>query len=129
MLALRRGDRRRGDTSEVPFLFIHGAGGSAPEHWQSWLAERLRALGEEVAFPQLPDPDSPRLDRWLEALHTELGRLPLEQTTVICHSLGCLLWLHYTAEHPREEVARVLLVARRPTGLADPAPEPTSLGS
>jgi predicted alpha/beta hydrolase family esterase len=95
----------------VPYLLIHGTGGSGPEHWQSWLAERLRARGEEVAFPTLPDPDKPRLDRWLAALRAELARLPLEQTTVVCHSLGSLLWLHYAAGRPREAVARVLLVA------------------
>jgi predicted alpha/beta hydrolase family esterase len=95
----------------MPFLLIHGAGGSGPEHWQSWLAERLRERGEEVVFPQLPDADNPRLDGWLEALRAELARLPLERTTVICHSLGCLLWLHYTAARPPEQVARALLVA------------------
>ena len=30
---------------------------------------------------------------------------------MLCHSLGCLLWLHHAARRPAAPVARVLLVA------------------
>ena len=33
------------------FLILHGYLGSGPDHWQSWLAGRLRAAGERVAYP------------------------------------------------------------------------------
>jgi predicted alpha/beta hydrolase family esterase len=92
------------------FLILHGVEGSGPQHWQSWLAGRLRDRGLEVAFPSLPDADSPRLDAWLEALHGELARLPATDTTVLCHSLGSLLWLHHAGRGPGGQVARVLLV-------------------
>ena len=93
------------------FLIVHGLGGSGPEHWQTWLAGRLRDRGLEVAYPLLPDPDSPRPDVWLAALRAELERLRAEDTTVLCHSLGSLLWLHHAARDPGEQVARALLVA------------------
>ena len=91
----------------MAYLIIHGAEGSGPEHWQTWIAGRLRERGLEVSYPELPDADAPRLDRWLAALHDELERLPAAETTVLCHSIGSLLWLH----HDGVEVARALLVA------------------
>jgi len=101
------------------FLILHGYEGSGPEHWQSWLAERLRGAGERVCNPDLPDPHAPSLPAWRAALAQELRGEP----TVIAHSLACILWLHHccapVAEGARAE--RVLLVA--PPSLAG-APEP-----
>jgi predicted alpha/beta hydrolase family esterase len=91
----------------MAYLILHGIEGSGPEHWQTWIAGRLAARGLVVAYPELPDPDAPQLDPWLSALRAELSRLPADETTVLCHSLGCLLWLH----HAGAEVARALLVA------------------
>ena len=103
------------------FLILHGYLGSGPEHWQSWLAGRLRAAGERVAYPDLPAPDEPRLPAWRAALAQQLRALPGE-LTVIAHSLACILWLHHCAEpvHAGASVARVLLVA--PPSLAGAPP-------
>jgi uncharacterized protein len=96
----------------VAFLVLHGIEGSGPEHWQTWIARRLREHGAQVAYPDLPEADAPRLERWLAALDDELARLPPEETTVLCHSLGGLLWLHHSSdERERADVARALLVA------------------
>jgi uncharacterized protein len=99
----------------VPFLLIHGWHGSGPEHWQRWLGARLRDEGHEVACPDLPDPDEPQLGAWLEALLHELGGR--RDWTVVCHSLGCVLWLHHAAARPAP-VHRVLLNAP-PSALAE----------
>jgi uncharacterized protein len=95
----------------MAFLLIHGIEGSGPEHWQSWLATRLHARGLDVAYPSLPDADSPQVERWLDALDAELAGMPVAETTVLCHSLGSLLWLHHAARHPQQQVARALLVS------------------
>lgn len=88
-------------------LILHGLEGSAPGHWQSWLAGRL----ERVAYPDLPGADRPRREPWLAALRAELDRA--EHPVVVCHSLACVLWLHHAATRvpggPR--ALRVLLVA------------------
>jgi len=42
-------------TPVVAFLILHGLEGSGSEHWQTWLAGRLRERGLEVAYPDLPD--------------------------------------------------------------------------
>jgi predicted alpha/beta hydrolase family esterase len=92
------------------FLILHGLGGSGPGHWQTWLAARLRADNERVAYPDLPDPDLPSLHAWHEALRGELDALPEGEAILVCHSLSCLLWLHHVAEGGAQ-AARVLLVA------------------
>ena len=95
-------------------LILHGWQGSGPEHWQSWLASRLRERGAHVQYPSLPDCDVPCPDRWGLALHDEVAALaggPGERV-VVCHSLGCVLWLREAARlGPGSEVDRVALVA------------------
>jgi predicted alpha/beta hydrolase family esterase len=94
------------------FLVLHGwQNHRPPGHWQDWLTERLRASGEQVLYPQLPDPETPSLDAWLAVLRAELRMLGAGERIVIAHSLGCLLWLRHAAiALPEERVDRVLLV-------------------
>lgn len=101
-----------------PVLVLHGLHGSSPDHWQRWLAERLRAHGRHVAFPDLPDPDTPELAAWLDALARELAALPAPPV-VACQSLGCLLWLHHVARGGAAAV-RTLLVAPPSAGAGLP---------
>jgi predicted alpha/beta hydrolase family esterase len=95
-------------------LILHGWQGSGPDHWQSWLADRLRERGAHVQYPALPDCDVPCPDLWGAALHTELAALAADagERVVICHSLGCVLWLREAARlKPAHRVDRVVLVA------------------
>ena len=98
------------------FLILHGYLGSGPDHWQTWLAGRLRDAGETVAYPDLPDPEQPEPPAWCAALDAALEALP-PRPTVVAHSLGCVLWLHHGAAARAE---RVLLVA--PPSLAGAPP-------
>ena len=94
------------------FLILHGYEGSGAEHWQSWLADRLRRAGDTVAYPDFPSPFAPTLPAWRATLEAELRALP-DEPVVVAHSLGCLLWLHHCAQPVLEggRAARVLLVA------------------
>jgi predicted alpha/beta hydrolase family esterase len=92
------------------FLILHGWGGSGPDHWQSWLASQLRAAGEAVRFPTLPNPDEPRLEEWLTGMRHELSSMTGSRI-VVCHSLAVLLWLHHTRQPDAAAVDRLLLVA------------------
>jgi uncharacterized protein len=113
------------------FLILHGLEGSGPGHWQTWLAARLRADNERVAYPDLPDADMPSLHSWREALNGELAALPEGEAIVVCHSLACLLYLHHVADGGAQ-ADRALLVAP-PSETADvphiaaffPVPKPT----
>jgi predicted alpha/beta hydrolase family esterase len=91
------------------FLILHGLGGSGPGHWQTWLAARLRADGERVAYPDLPDADMPSPVQWREVLERELAALP-GPAVVVCHSLSCIVWLNHVAGGGAQ-AERTLLVA------------------
>jgi predicted alpha/beta hydrolase family esterase len=92
------------------FLILHGWQGSGPGHWQTWLAGRLRARGAVVSYPELPEPDTPQLDRWMEALDSELSH-GADHPVVLCHSLACVLWLQRAHLGEPAGAERVLLVA------------------
>jgi uncharacterized protein len=92
------------------FLILHGLEGSGPDHWQTWLAGRLREGGEDVRYPDLPNPYDPKPDEWLAALQPELAGLGGERI-VLCHSLACLLWLLNARDGATDVADRVLLVA------------------
>jgi predicted alpha/beta hydrolase family esterase len=93
-------------------LILHGWQGSGADHWQTWLAERLRARGIDVRYPALPDPGDPDPAAWDEALQAELDAMVApEERVVVCHSLACALWLRLAARRPGVAAARVLLVA------------------
>jgi predicted alpha/beta hydrolase family esterase len=102
---MSQGDRR--------FLILHGVENHRPpEHWQHWLAEELRRRHEVVLYPQLPDPDSPSLESWLELVRAELAQLGDGERIVLCHSLASLAWLHLPGRlNANERVHRVLLVS------------------
>lgn len=113
------------------FLILHGLTNRRPEgHWERRLAAALRQAGHVVAYPQLPDPDSPDLEAWLELIDAELAILaeaaaPGDDSplTVVAHSLASVAWLHAVARGLAVRPDRVLLVAPAgPDELADAAP-------
>ena len=93
------------------FLLLHGYGGTHPEHWQSYLANHLKDKGQTVLFPDLPNPDRPQLDEWMEYLGQVLKDVDPDTLVVTGHSLGCALWLHYIAKHPDIRPKKVFLVS------------------
>ena len=112
----------RRPTRTVPTVILHGLDGPGPEHWYSWLATELTAAGREVRRPSLPDSHRPELTRWRAELGRTLAGLPDGGFDLLCHSLGCLLWLHHvrsatvgspkaTSDPGSPRPSRVLLVA------------------
>ncbi|MBT2365643.1 alpha/beta hydrolase [Streptomyces sp. ISL-10] len=95
------------------FLLLHGWEHHRPDgHWLRRLDAQLTDAGHDAYYPQLPDPDQPDLQAWLDVLDERLAALRGRDVVVICHSLGCLLWLHAVARRPGQVLAaRVLLVA------------------
>ena len=107
-------------TEEI--LILHGWQNRRPDgHWQRWLAAELASRGSTVHYPQLPEPDAPVLDDWIDAVDSQLRDTDAASLTVVAHSLGCLLWLAYVAR--RAEQGRLDAVARRVVLVAPAAPE------
>jgi uncharacterized protein len=99
------------------FLFLHGIaarGLDHPEHWQSWIAARLREQGHWVSFPRLPSGEDLTPAAWAASLDHELTLLASEpgERVVLCQSTGSVLWLrHAPRVRAEQRVDRVLLVA------------------
>ncbi|MEH7074875.1 RBBP9/YdeN family alpha/beta hydrolase [Neobacillus drentensis] len=94
------------------FLIIHGLGGSGPDHWQSWLAKELIKRNNHVIYPTFTNYNLPNKDIWLEELSNALRMIPEENNlTIITHSLGCFLWLHYASKQNKQIANQVILVA------------------
>lgn len=75
------------------FVILHGWENRRPaDHWEHWLFDELTARGLEVDYPQLPDPDTPDLDTWLDLLDGLVTRGSRE-VTLVAHSLATSLWL------------------------------------
>lgn len=102
-------------------LILHGWQNRRPAgHWQHWLADQLDSGGVRVRYPQLPEPDAPVLDDWLDELESQLAGTDPAGLTVVAHSLGCLLWMAYAAR--RAESGATRAVARRVLLAAPAAP-------
>ena len=112
-------------------LIIHGWTNRRPVgHWQRSLAAALRDQDHLVSYPQLPNPDQPILDEWLEVLTAELDQFDevasraSEPLIVLAHSLGCVAWMQLADRGLLKQPAdRVLLVA--PPEPAPISPVPT----
>lgn len=91
-------------------VFVYGYAGSGPDHWQRWLAAELARRGQQVAFPELPDPESPHKEVWVGELRRWRDR---SSTPVlfVCHSLGCWAVDHLLAGDGSDNVRGALLVA------------------
>jgi len=90
-------------------LILYGWHGSAAPHWQDWLARELVSLGHIVAFPQLRNPLTPSKTIWMQEAVEALDAL--RPDTVICHSLGNVLWWHLCNAGKALHVKRLLMVA------------------
>jgi predicted alpha/beta hydrolase family esterase len=102
---------------QTRFVILHGwENRRPPEHWQHWLADQLRAQGQDVDYPQLPDPDTPDLDTWLGILD-ELVTRGERPVTLLAHSLAASLWLTRLAHGGSPGLVTRLAL------LAIPAPE------
>ena len=94
------------------FVLLHGwQNHREADHWHHWLYDQLVARGLLVRYPQLPDPDEPSLDAWIDVYRAELTACGAAEVTVVCHSLSVPTWLLAVARRDVPEVENVVLVA------------------
>ena len=60
-------------------FIVHGCGGYPEEGWFPWLKKELEARGFRVEVSQMPETDSPLLEKWIPALAQAVGKAD-EQT-------------------------------------------------
>lgn len=73
---------------------IHGYKSSPSQHFWPKLHDSLREAGHDVIAPELPNPEAPVCQEWVDAIKHSIRR-PGGDTIYIAHSLGGVALLHY----------------------------------
>ena len=69
-------------------VIVHGWGGNPEEGWFPWLKKELKTRSFEIIVPELPDAETPRINKWVPALAAAVGEVD-GNTYFIGHSMGC----------------------------------------
>ncbi len=101
-------------------IIVHGWGGHPQEGWFPWLKNELEKKDFQVLVPQLPDPETPDIEKWTAKLAEAVGE-PDKETYFVGHSMGCPTIAHYLEKLPEDtKVGGAVFVAgffKRLTGL------------
>lgn len=106
-------------------LFHHGWNNVRPKgHWMRLVANRLRAEGHAVWYPQFPNPTEPQPAQWQALLIDEsaqMDEISVGEKIAVAHSLGCINFL-FAARDDKFEVPfdRVVFVAPPDPQLLEP---------
>ena len=77
-------------------IIVHGWDGRPDTGWFPWLKSELEKRGFEVIAPRLPEPEKPRIQKWIPALAKAAGAVD-GNTYFIGHSMGCQAIVRYLA--------------------------------
>lgn len=90
---------------------IHGWDGSPNELMHKWLKYELQKKGYEVIAPEMPDPEHPIINDWVNKLR-EVVEHPNKDTILVGHSIGCQTILRYLEKlNTSDKIGGVVLVA------------------
>ena len=96
-------------------IVIHGYQGKADDFWKPWLRKELDIRGIATKFPQMPTPNIPKEEEWLDVLD-QLVTTAAKPIVLVGHSLGGLTVLRWLETRAKEPIHGAVLVA----GVTDP---------
>lgn len=79
-------------------IIVHRWSGGPNDDWRPWLKTQLEKEGHEVLVPEMPDSDTPVIEKWVGKLATVVD-MPDEETYFVGHSIGCQAILRYLDAH------------------------------
>lgn len=92
-------------------IVVHRWFGSPECDWIPWLREELEQKGVKVIVPEMPDPNTPRIETWVPFL-SDLAKDADDDFYFVGHSVGCQTILRYLATLPEgRTVGGVVFVA------------------
>jgi len=94
-------------------IIVHQWMAGADGDWRPWLKQELEKLGYKVIVPEMPDIDTPVIERWVAKLAEAVG-VPDKDTYFVGHSIGCQTILRYLNSrkfNPLETVGGAVFVA------------------
>ena len=89
---------------------IHGWGGNSNEGWLAWLGKQLKEKGYEVAIPDMPNTETPKIEEWVGYLQKLIAN-PDENTFLVGHSVGCQAIMRYLEKLENAKVGGAVFVA------------------
>lgn len=90
---------------------IHGWEGYPEEGWYPWLRDKLILEGFETKVLEMPETETPTLNKWLSHLKKAVKN-PDTETFLIGHSLGCITTLRFIESLEKDQkIAGAVLVA------------------
>lgn len=96
-------------------ILLHGTGGNPDSYWFPYIKKSLSQERYEVTAPQLPDTDSPNLEKQLPFI---LEKYDFDQDTIlVAHSAGCPLILSIL-ENIDQPISKAILVGGFSTQLS-----------
>ncbi len=90
-------------------FIVHRWSGSPNDDWRPWLKKELEKLGHDVFVPEMPDTETPVIEKWVEHLAQVVVKAD-ENTFFVGHSIGCQTILRYL-ETLSEPVGGAVFVA------------------
>ena len=89
---------------------IHGWEGSPEEHLHQWLKSELEKKGFNVTVPNMPNPDVPVIETWINKIK-EISQVN-SSSIFIGHSIGCQAVLRFLETLPAgTKVGGAVLIA------------------
>jgi len=89
---------------------IHGWEANSKLHWFPWLKKELEKLNFEVIVPDMPDTNTPTIEKWVGHLNMIIDK-PDENTYLIGHSIGCQTIIRYLEKSEDIKIGGAILVA------------------
>jgi predicted alpha/beta hydrolase family esterase len=92
---------------------IHGWGGTGSGGWFDWLKDELPKKGFEVVSFDMPDTDTPKIEKWVKFLEEKINPNDIdEKTYFVGHSIGCQTILRFIEKmHKTKKIGGCVFVA------------------
>lgn len=92
-------------------FLIHGWGGNPNIDWFPWAKKEFGKLGYEVVAPEMPDPDYPKIEPWVNKISEVVGVIR-PNDIIVGHSIGSQAVERYLQTLPTDtKLAKVFLIA------------------
>nr|WP_289780506.1 alpha/beta hydrolase [Staphylococcus hyicus] len=88
----------------------HGYHANPNQHWFQWLKNALEIEGHDVKVIKFPNPDTPQIDEWLDAMRKQVTQLN-HDTLFVAHSLGVITTLKFLYDADISSIGGVALVS------------------
>jgi len=75
-------------------VIVHRWQGGPNDDWRPWLKTELEKRGYQVLVPEMPDTNTPVIEKWVHKLAEVVGE-PDKDTYFVGHSIGCQAILRY----------------------------------